>query len=122
MGLLRFSAEHKAPRIKPFDPNENVWAKKKKGILSSVQSAAGSDTTRGQNTAAEQMPAAPTSPAPPAPAGHSEIPQGKSHSRVRLGCDLNKELHCRLRVHAAKSGRTVVSFIEEWIESNCPAV
>lgn len=63
----------------------------------------------------------PLPPSPPVSVPPLSASRPRTSGRVRLGCDISKDYHCRLRIHAIKSGRPVVAFIEEWIEMHCPA-
>lgn len=66
-----------------------------------------------------EIPSLPPSP-PSADAPVSRSPRQKP-GRVRLGCDISTEFHRRLRIHAIKSGKSVLAVIEGWIEMYCPA-
>ena len=47
---------------------------------------------------------------------------GPPEGKVQLSFHVRKELHQRVKVHAAKKGTSITALIEGWIEKHCPKV
>ena len=118
MGVLNF----KRTNSKKFDVNAPFHLKRKsKDSLS--QFAIGSEEVIPAESQISTV--SPPDPAPVAddtPTSPYPVPSRSSQdtARVRLGCDITREQHRRLRIQAAKSGKTILAIVEEWIERYCP--